>query len=115
MRAAVCRVLAALGMVPVAPMLPAPALPAHLSVQLDGRVVGHVKAGLAGAMVAHLRAIKAANLAAEEQLTPGGLWGGGLGGSSWGAGPTHACRVVCWRPAAAPCARRPVPPQADAS
>ena len=40
--------------------------------QVDGRVVGHVRASLAGAMVAHLRAIKAASLAAEEQLTPGG-------------------------------------------
>jgi len=41
-------------------------------VQVDGRVVGHVRASLAGAMMAHLRAVKAANLAAEEQLTPGG-------------------------------------------
>ncbi len=39
-------------------------------------MVGHVRASLAGAMVAHLRAIKAANLAAEEQLTPGGCWKG---------------------------------------
>jgi hypothetical protein len=46
-------------------------LPAFL-LQLDGRVVGHVRTSLAAAMVAHLRAIKAANLAAEEQLTPGG-------------------------------------------
>ncbi len=48
-------------------------MPLFLCVQLDGRVVGHVRASLAGAMVAHLRAVKAANLAAEEQLTPGGL------------------------------------------
>lgn len=34
-------------------------------------MVGHVRVSLAGAMVAHLRAVKAANLAAEEQLTPG--------------------------------------------
>ena len=46
-------------------------LPASL-LQLDGRVVGHVRTSLASAMVAHLRAIKAANLATEEQLTPGG-------------------------------------------
>ncbi|PSC76790.1 DNA-directed RNA polymerase I subunit 2 isoform X1 [Micractinium conductrix] len=69
--AALCRVLAGLGMVPSSPALPAPPLPAHLCVQVDGRVVGHVRASLAGAMLAHLRAVKAANLAAEEQLTPG--------------------------------------------
>lgn len=72
MRAAVTKVLGGLGMVPVAPVLPAPSPPGHLCVQLDGRVVGHVRSTLAPAMVAHLRAIKAANLAAEEQLTPGG-------------------------------------------
>ena len=48
--------------------------------------MGHVRASLAGAMLAHLRAVKAANLAAEEQLTPGGCAGGGARGgraASW--------------------------------
>lgn len=70
MRAGVCRVLGALGMLPVAPLLPAPPEPGHLPVQLDGRVVGHVRSSIAPAMVAHLRAIKASALAAEESLTP---------------------------------------------
>ena len=66
-------VLAGLGMTPSAPALPAPGPPGHLTVQLDGRVVGSVRASTAPAMVAHLRAIKAAQLARQQpQLTPGG-------------------------------------------
>ena len=66
------QVLTGLGMVPSQPLLPLPPPPLHLAVHLDGRVVGSVRAGLAPAMVAHLRAIKAARLAEEEDLTPGG-------------------------------------------
>lgn len=70
--AAVCMVLAGLGMAPAAPALPAPPPPGHLTVMLDGRVVGSIKASLAPAMVSHLRGVKAAKLAAEQDLTPDG-------------------------------------------
>jgi DNA-directed RNA polymerase I subunit RPA2 len=69
--AAVAVVLAGLGMVPAAPALPAPPPPGHLTVMLDGKVVGAVRAALAPALVAHLRGVKAARLGAEEDLTPG--------------------------------------------
>lgn len=68
---AVVKVLTSLGMVPSTPLLPLPPPPLHLTVHLDGCVVGSVKAGLVPAMVAHLRAVKAAQLAQEENLTPG--------------------------------------------
>ncbi len=68
---AIVAVLAGLGMAPAAPALAAPPPPGHLAVLLDGKVVGAVRAALAPALVAHLRALKAARLAAEEDLTPG--------------------------------------------
>lgn len=67
--AGVVMVLTGLGMVPSAAAAPIP--PAHIVVMLDGKVVGSVKVGLARAMVAHLRAVKAAKLAAESAYTPG--------------------------------------------
>lgn len=61
-------VLAGLGMAPSTAATPIPSN--HLTVMLDGRVIGSIKANLAPAMVSHLRAIKAAKLALEEALTP---------------------------------------------
>lgn len=57
------QVLTALGMSPAAPALSPPPPPDYLCVQLDGRVVGHVRSGAAAAaLVARLRAIKASAL-----------------------------------------------------
>lgn len=57
------QVLTGLGMLPSAPALAPPPPPDYLAVQLDGRVVGHVRSGgPAAALVARLRAIKAAAL-----------------------------------------------------
>ncbi|KAG1670388.1 hypothetical protein FOA52_000148 [Chlamydomonas sp. UWO 241] len=53
-------VLAALGMTPVAPATNPPPPPAYLSVMLDGRIVGSLRAESAPTVVARLRAIKAA-------------------------------------------------------
>jgi hypothetical protein len=55
-----------LGMAPVEPALVPPAPPSHLAVQLDGRVIGHLAAGLAAAVVQRLHAIKASALALLE-------------------------------------------------
>lgn len=60
--------LTQLGMVPASAASPTP--PSHLIIMLDGRVLGSIKATLAPALVAHLRGIKAAKLALEEDLTP---------------------------------------------
>ena len=49
----------------------APPWPAYLGVQLDGRCIGWVAAGRAAGLVARLRALKAARLAAEEGPLPG--------------------------------------------
>lgn len=75
--------LTSLGMVPAQPQLPLPPPPLHLAVFVDGRVAGAIRAGLAPAMVAHLRAIKAARLAEEENPTPGE--------TGWQAGRQAAC------------------------
>lgn len=109
------QVLSGLGMVPSQPLLPMLPPPLNLAVHLDGRVVGSVRAGLVPAMVAHLRAIKAARLAEEEDLTPGAwgvvgaevieVWEWGLGcgaravpwslGAAWnGCGRPSACLLV---------------------
>ena len=60
------QVLAGLGMTPAEPAIIPPPPPAHLQVQLDGAVVGHLPAVLAGPVVARLHAIKAAALALLE-------------------------------------------------
>ena len=60
------QVLAGLGMTPAEPAIVPPPPPAHLQVQLDGAVVGHLPAVLAGPVVARLHAIKAAALALTE-------------------------------------------------
>ena len=66
------QVAAGLGMVPGAPGSSiAPPWPAYLGVQLDGRCIGWVAAGRAAGLVARLRALKAARLAAEEGPLPG--------------------------------------------
>ncbi|KAK9845769.1 hypothetical protein WJX81_002042 [Elliptochloris bilobata] len=71
-QAAIAMVAAGLGMVPGAPGTCAPPpWPAYIGVQLDGRCIGWVAAGRAAGLVAHLRAIKAARLAAEEGPLPG--------------------------------------------
>ena len=67
--AALVMVLSGLGMIPTSAAAPTP--PNHLTVMLDGKVVGSIKANLAPAMVAHLRAVKAAKLAVQEDMTPG--------------------------------------------
>ena len=69
--AALLMVLTGLGMVPATAAAPIPST--HLAVLVDGKVVGAVRAALAPALVAHLRAIKAAKLAMEESLTPDGV------------------------------------------
>lgn len=46
------QVLTGLGMVPSAPALVPPGPPAHLTVMLDGKVVGSIAAALAPSMVA---------------------------------------------------------------
>lgn len=68
--AALLMVLTGLGMTPATAAGPIP--PFHLVVMCDGKVLGTVRASLAPAMVAHLRGIKAAKLAREEDLTPEG-------------------------------------------
>ena len=62
-------VLSGLGMVENAVAMPIS--PDHLQIQLDGKLIGTIKSSLAGAMVSQLRAIKAAKLASEEDLSPG--------------------------------------------
>ena len=65
------QVAAGLGMVPGAPgTSAAPPWPAYTGVQLDGRCIGWVAAGRAADLVARLRALKAARLAAEEGPLP---------------------------------------------
>ena len=49
----------------------APPWPSYTSVQLDGRCIGWVPANRAAGLVARLRAVKAARLAAEEGPKPG--------------------------------------------
>lgn len=71
--AAIITTLTGLGMTPSTPALPAPPPPSHLIVQLNGKVVGSIRSALAPALVAQLRAIKAAKLASEEALTPDAL------------------------------------------
>ncbi|PNW80548.1 hypothetical protein CHLRE_07g322176v5 [Chlamydomonas reinhardtii] len=67
----IMQVLTALGMSPAAPALSPPPPPDYLCVQLDGRVVGHVRSGAAAAaLVARLRAIKASALEAYERGVP---------------------------------------------
>lgn len=63
--------LTKLGMVPCTAASSVPA--EHLCVMLDGNVLGSVHISLASSMVAHLRGIKAAKLALEENLTPGAI------------------------------------------
>jgi len=60
------QVMAELGMAPVEPALVAPAPPSHLAVQLDGRVIGHLPAGMATPVVQRLHALKASALALLE-------------------------------------------------
>ena len=67
---AISMVLSGLGVAPCGAATPIP--PNHVVVMLDGSVLGSIKANLAPAMVSHLRAIKAAKLAAEEGITPEG-------------------------------------------
>ena len=52
------------------PAVPIPPPPSHLIVQLDGKVVGSVRSTMAPALVSHLRAIKAGQLAIQENPTP---------------------------------------------
>ncbi|KAG2440977.1 hypothetical protein HXX76_003830 [Chlamydomonas incerta] len=67
----IMQVLTSLGMSPASPALSPPPPPEYLCVQLDGRVVGHVRSGAAAAaLVARLRAIKAIALEAYERGVP---------------------------------------------
>lgn len=75
------QVLTGLGMLPSAPALAPPPPPDYLAVQLDGRVVGHVRSGgPAAALVARLRAIKAATL--QVRVWGAGRWDGGVRGGA---------------------------------
>ena len=67
--ASIARVLSGLGMIPCAPGMVPPPLPQYLSVLLDGRIVGAVSSKLASRLVARMRDIRAATLAAAEGLT----------------------------------------------
>jgi len=60
-------VLAELGMAPATSAAPPPSLPRHLTVMLDGRLVGSVAAPIAPHLVDRLRLIKAARLAATDR------------------------------------------------
>ena len=66
--AALTMVLTGLGMTPSTASGAIPS--SHLVVMVDGKVVGSIKTTIAPAMVAHLRAIKAAKLATEGAITP---------------------------------------------
>ena len=69
----------------MAPAMPLPPAPGHLTVHLDGRVLGSIKSNLAPAAVSHLRGLKAARLAQLENLTPGEGTGPAAGLPSWTA------------------------------
>lgn len=60
-----------LGMSPAGPTLEPRDPSSSLVVQLDGKILGYLSLKLANAAVSHLRAIKAAKLAEEENMTPG--------------------------------------------
>ena len=93
-------------MVPGAPgTSAAPPWPAYLGVQLDGRCIGWVAAGRAAGLVARLRALKAARLAAEEGPLPGVQYASiapMARPERWHAPPLkilqHSLCVLCWYP-----------------
>lgn len=58
---------------PVAPMPESTDDGTSLPVSLDGKMLGYINSRIAGPAIAHLRAVKAARLAQEDNLTPGGL------------------------------------------
>ncbi len=63
-----------MGMKPAEPALVYPSPPSHLTVQLDGRIIGHLAAVLAPLIVQRLHSIKAAALALQEgSSSPGKL------------------------------------------
>ena len=73
--AALGAIIGALGLDPLSATGRPPKLPGHLPCLLDGRVVGHVRAPAAPAVVAALRALKAAALAGRSAELSGVLAG----------------------------------------
>ena len=83
-RRALCRLLAAMGVVMASTALGTPRLPEHLPVLLDGRLVGHVRAAAAPAVARTLRAFKAAALAGQPAGgVPAGPLADRLGADLW--------------------------------
>lgn len=70
--AALLQVLSGLGMVPSAPATVPPGPPSHLTVFLDGKVVGTIPSCLAAGAVTRLREIKACLLELTGSLQPAG-------------------------------------------
>jgi DNA-directed RNA polymerase I subunit RPA2 len=83
--------LAGAGMADATPDAPAPRLPGHICVQLDGRVAGHIAADRAAAVVAKLRSAKAAALRALDTEALGAARAAGM--------PYHTevCLLPCER------------------
>lgn len=96
--AALCQLLAELGMMPAAPFTTPPHVPSYLSVQLDGRVVGYVQSGLAPSLVARLRDVKVATLAVGEGSAEEAAAGAQLADMSGPAGLVPAHMEVAFVP-----------------
>jgi hypothetical protein len=67
-RKAITTVLVQLGMIPAIPALARVAPPTHLTVLLDGRVVGYMETSAIPAAVAHIRHLKVAKVPAVRQF-----------------------------------------------
>lgn len=67
-RKAITTVLVQLGMIPAIPALARVAPPTHLTVLLDGRVVGYMETSTIPAAVAHIRHLKVAKVPAVRQF-----------------------------------------------